>query len=126
VPDLPTERSVEALVEGSEMSMLREGRLVTPNYAWTHREGRRRKYEGARVGGTIVVHFIKKHMWFFETALALLEGEETSEFEKYRSSEVQRLEIERGLGTSEYLGTESSALSTLPRFPLRVQIPPRR
>jgi len=129
VPDLPTERSIEALVEGSEMSMLREGRLVTPEYAWTHREGRRRKYEGARVGGTIVVHFIKKHMWFYETALALLEGEETSEFEKYRSSEVQRLESERGLSPSEYPDPETSIrtpLLTLAKFPLRVQIPLRR
>jgi hypothetical protein len=36
------------------------------------------------LGGTIVVHFIKKHMWFFETALALLEGEEETEYEMER------------------------------------------
>jgi len=30
------------------------------------------------------VHFIKKHMWFFETALALLEGEEETEYEMQR------------------------------------------
>lgn len=31
-----------------------------------------------------MVHFIKKHMWFFETALALLEGEEETEYEMER------------------------------------------
>jgi hypothetical protein len=36
------------------------------------------------LGGTIVVHFIKKHMWFFETALALLEGDEETEYEIQR------------------------------------------
>ncbi|KAF9015137.1 hypothetical protein BDQ17DRAFT_1385925 [Cyathus striatus] len=59
VPDLSTTHSVEALVEGSDMQSC---------------------------GGTVVVHFIKKHMWFLETALALLEGEELSETEKYEKS----------------------------------------
>lgn len=59
---------------------------MTPEYAWIHREGRRVRYEGQRVGGTVVVHFIKKHMWYLETALALLEGEEQSESERYESS----------------------------------------
>jgi len=59
---------------------------MTPEYAWTHREGRRMRYEGQRVGGTVVVHFIKKHMWYLETALALLEGEEQSKSERYESS----------------------------------------
>lgn len=55
---------------------------MTANYAWTHREGRKKRYENKRVGGTVVVHFIKKNMWFLETALAMLDGEEYSEFEK--------------------------------------------
>jgi len=59
---------------------------MTPEYAWTHREGRRARYEGQRVGGTVVVHFIKKNMWYLETALALLEGEEQSESERYAAS----------------------------------------
>ncbi|KAJ7071054.1 glycosyltransferase family 31 protein [Mycena amicta] len=78
VPNLTTEQSIEALVEGSEMSTLREGSPKTPAYAWARREGRRTRYQGQRVGGTVVVHFIKKHMWFLETALALLEGDEFS------------------------------------------------
>lgn len=63
---------------------------MTPEYAWQHREGRKTRYEGNRVGGTVVVHFIKKHMWFLETALALLEGEEMSEAEKFQSHEAER------------------------------------
>jgi len=88
VPDLSTAHSVEALVEGSDMSMLREGSPMTPEYAWTHREGRRARYQGKRVGGTVVVHFIKKNMWYLETALALLEGEEQSESEKYEEGRM--------------------------------------
>ena len=33
-----------------------------------------------------MVHFIKKNLWYLETALALLEGEEQSESEKYESA----------------------------------------
>lgn len=58
---------------------------MTPEHAWKHREGRKVRYEGRRVGGTVVVHFIKKNMWYLETALALLEGEEQSEAERYES-----------------------------------------
>lgn len=83
LPDLSMRHSVEALVEGSEMSTLREGSPMTPEHAWVHREGRNNRFEGKRVGGTIVVHFIKKNMWYLETALALLEGEEVSEAERY-------------------------------------------
>jgi hypothetical protein len=49
--------------------------------AWRNREGRITRYESKRVGGTVVVHFIKKHMWFLETALAFLEGDNFSEAE---------------------------------------------
>ncbi|KAG6814053.1 hypothetical protein H0H92_003100 [Tricholoma furcatifolium] len=90
LPDLSIRHSVEALVEGSDMSMIREGSPMTPEYAWTHREGRRQRYEGQRVGGTVVVHFIKKNIWYLETALALLEGEELSEIEKFQSQEQEK------------------------------------
>lgn len=63
---------------------------MTPEYAWTHREGRQKRYQGKRVGGTVVVHFIKKNMWFLETALALLEGENFSEAEKFQSRELEK------------------------------------
>ncbi|KAG6890425.1 hypothetical protein C0995_008779 [Termitomyces sp. Mi166 len=90
LPDLSIRHSVEALVEGSDMSMIREGSPMSPDYAWTHREGRRTRYEGKRVGGTVVVHFIKKNIWYLETALALLDGEEQSEFEKFQSQEIEK------------------------------------
>ncbi|KAF7310887.1 Glycosyltransferase family 31 protein [Mycena chlorophos] len=82
IPDLTIDQSIEALVEGSEMSILREGSPKTPEYAWARREGRRTRYQGQRVGGTVVVHFIKKNMWFLETALALLEGVEVTREEE--------------------------------------------
>lgn len=74
---------------------------MTPEYAWSHREGRKARYEGNRVGGTVVVHFIKKNMWYLETALALLEGEEESESERY---ELGRMALE-----GESAGSQRSA-----------------
>lgn len=54
---------------------------MTPELAWKYREGRVKRYLGERVGGTVVVHFIKKHMWFLETAAALLHGEDLTPLE---------------------------------------------
>ncbi|KAJ6519793.1 glycosyltransferase family 31 protein [Mycena sanguinolenta] len=91
IPDLTIMQSVEALVEGSEMSTLREGNPKTPEYAWARREGRRTRYQGHRVGGTVVVHFIKKNMWYFETALALLEGDELGGAEEQPQLDLHRV-----------------------------------
>jgi hypothetical protein len=44
--------------------------------AWREREGRRVRYEGKKLGGTVLVHFIKKNEWWEETALVLLGGDE--------------------------------------------------
>jgi len=60
---------------------------MNAGYAWRHREGRMKRYEEKRVGGTVVVHFIKKNMWYLETALALLDGEEYSESERQHRQE---------------------------------------
>ncbi|KAK0208236.1 glycosyltransferase family 31 protein [Desarmillaria ectypa] len=90
VPSLSTHEAVEALVEGSDMSTISEGSAMSSEYAWSHREGRKTRYENSRLGGTIVVHFIKKNMWFLETALALLDGEDYSESEKYQQRESER------------------------------------
>lgn len=79
---LSVQESVEALVEGSEMSSLFEGGPETAARAWARREGRRTRYEGNRVGGTVVVHYIKRNEWFMETALALLGGDEIVEGEQ--------------------------------------------
>lgn len=54
---------------------------MTPDYAWAHREGRNTRYNNKRVGGTVCIHFIKKNMWFLETALAFLETQDTTELE---------------------------------------------
>ncbi|KAG8759093.1 hypothetical protein FRC12_009854 [Ceratobasidium sp. 428] len=47
--------------------------------AYASREGRKARYAGNRVGGTVVVHYIKRNEWFLEAALALLGGEEEVE-----------------------------------------------
>jgi hypothetical protein len=82
-PNLTPLHSVEALVEGSPMSLLRDA-AGGADTAWKQREGRRRRYQNKHIGGTVVVHFIKRHEWFLETALALLEGEEVIEEERRR------------------------------------------
>jgi len=61
--------------------MLISGGKRSAEDAWRLREGRKKRYSGQRLGGTIVVHFVKKHMWFFETVLALLGGDEETEYE---------------------------------------------
>jgi hypothetical protein len=86
LPDLNTLQSVEALIEGSDMSRLKEGGNASAADAWIGREGRRRRYEEKRVGGTVVVHYIKKNPWYMEAALALLEGDEFTEKEHRRRS----------------------------------------
>ncbi|KAG9121161.1 hypothetical protein FRC07_002998 [Ceratobasidium sp. 392] len=44
--------------------------------AYAAREGRKARYAGSQVGGTVVVHYIKRNEWFLEAALALLGGED--------------------------------------------------
>jgi hypothetical protein len=88
-PNLTPLQSVEALVEGSAMSRVASSNLLEDpslepgvalqravNRAWLEREGRKARYEGKKLGGTILVHFIKKNEWWEETALALLGGDE--------------------------------------------------
>ncbi|KAL0951226.1 hypothetical protein HGRIS_007947 [Hohenbuehelia grisea] len=89
IPDLSAPQSVEALVEGSDLSKIREGSPMTPEYAMVNREGRKTRYANKRVGGTVVVHFIKKNVWFLETQLALLEGDEFSHSERHERGEVE-------------------------------------
>jgi hypothetical protein len=99
--DLTPLQSVEALVEGSALSRIG---VATANYgfrsggytadpatvlkravqrAWEAREGRTTRYEGKKLGGTVVVHFIKRNEWWEETALALLGGEDVGEGETH-------------------------------------------
>jgi hypothetical protein len=51
------------------------------NEVWRNREGRIKRYRGKRVGGTTVVHSIKKPTWFLEAAAALLDGDDYTEAE---------------------------------------------
>lgn len=123
LPDLSISQSLEALVEGSDMSLLKEGAVhlthggyletdltdtgsaMTPEYAWAHREGRQTRYESNRVGGTVAVHFIKKQIWFLETAMAMLEGDERSEHEMFEERQASA-------------AVSAAALSGNPRHPV--------
>ena len=99
LPYLGQQTSIEALVEGSEMSQLTEcascqvlrcssahailtASGVNPWTVWLRREGRNTRYNHQRVGGTVVVHFIKKNMWFLETAAAFLLGDDVTDAER--------------------------------------------
>jgi len=85
--NLTAPQEIEALVEGSALSRLRdmmpreEIMWTDIEKAWALREGRKERYgsTGGKLGGTVVVHFIKRNEWFLEAALALLEGEEVVE-----------------------------------------------
>ena len=58
----------------------------------------------------MAVHFIKKNMWYLETALALLEGDDYSEAEKYERGRY--LEMEREMHDERQFGvsTEMEAM----------------
>lgn len=88
-PNLTPLQSVEALVEGSPMSKVGQANLSEDpsleapaalqravDRAWLAREGRRQRYEGKKLGGTVMVHFIKRNEWWEETALAFLGGDD--------------------------------------------------
>lgn len=80
------EQQVEALVEGSELSLLRDAprprtaaqrkeQKLQIDAAMARRPTRRERFLGdeRERGGTVIVHFIKKSEWFWETAAALLD-----------------------------------------------------
>lgn len=96
--NLTTEQEVESLIEGSALSKLRdetvggatgEATAREVESAWRRRESRKARMgivaasasavgsvdDSGAVGGTVVVHFIKRNEWFLETALAFLEDE---------------------------------------------------
>jgi len=80
--DLSLSQSVEALVEGSGLSHLRMDASPGVENTWNGREGQVSRYEQKRVGGTVVVHFIKKNAWFLETALVLLGSKDYTDAER--------------------------------------------
>ena len=89
VPDLSTGEAIEALVEGSPLSQLRDHHLSHGNQqaysktpitrqkvreAYAKRPTREERFLGDKDerGGTVVVHYIKKNDWFVETMVAML------------------------------------------------------
>lgn len=87
--DLTVAQEVEALIEGSEMSLLmrrpdtsstnRSGKpgpvdrhIIEDVYARRPTRSQRFRDDPAERGGTAIVHYIKRQEWFMETALALL------------------------------------------------------
>jgi hypothetical protein len=79
---------------------------MTLQHTWENRDGRRKQYENKRLGGTVIVHFIKKNMWFLEAAQALLEGEEYSEAEW-----LQRREGGEGKEEEEESGDDDTPMT---------------
>lgn len=93
-PDLSAGESVESLIEGSQVSLL-DPRLASPSsdrqakknpmalrsdirLAYADRPSRKDRFlhDERELGGTVVIHYIKKAEWFVETWLALLGGVE--------------------------------------------------
>ena len=82
LPNLTPSQRVEALVEGSEMSLLSpyssspSSSPLPPEVVMARRPTMEQRYEGEwgnKWGkGTVVVHFLKEKEWFLETALAFL------------------------------------------------------
>ncbi|KAH9919088.1 uncharacterized protein B0H18DRAFT_1029114 [Fomitopsis serialis] len=120
LPYLSQQTSIEALVEGSEMSRLIESSDVNPWSVWLRREGRNTRYNHQRVGGTVVVHFIKKNMWFLETAAAFLLGDEVTDAEHgyrwhdghYVGPAGERVQGERVQGQGSASLTEQHPIQT--------------
>ncbi|WVW78866.1 hypothetical protein I302_100829 [Kwoniella bestiolae CBS 10118] len=121
--DMTVPQQVEALIEGSTLSLLRDA--VSPsssssndqkhqqafsktssnenmkeriNRAYTSRPSRRERFMGdeSEGGGTVVVHFIKKNEWFVETMIALLGGGSDED-----DADVWHRGVSAGLGALE-------------------------
>lgn len=83
--------------------------------SWQYREGRQKRYLGKRLGGTVVVHYIKKNMWFLETAVAFLEGDEVTEAERSHSEhEASLATVAVALGTNGNLLRERAHDQAVP------------
>lgn len=90
--DLSAGESVESLIEGSQLSLLhprhqpkRNGNRKNPmelrtdiRQVYAERPSRQERFlhDERELGGTVVIHYIKKPEWFVETWLALLGGVE--------------------------------------------------
>ncbi|KAG8725556.1 hypothetical protein FRC09_011283 [Ceratobasidium sp. 395] len=68
--NLTLEQSVEALVEGSGMSMIAPG--ADAQKVSEARESWDEKYRNGQVGGSVVVHYMKKREWWLECVEIML------------------------------------------------------
>jgi hypothetical protein len=114
-PDMSANEQVEALIESSPLSFLRNNPQTT-DYAtysksksnaglrssisstFSSRPARKERFLGddEERGGTVVVHYIKKQEWFVETMVALLGGADE------QGTERQRGQVGVGLGMLEW------------------------
>lgn len=70
--NLTLAQSMEALVEGSGMSMIAPGQDAQA--VWSARENWTEKFRGERVGGSVVVHYVKRREWWLDCVEVMLGG----------------------------------------------------
>ncbi|EUC55697.1 sugar porter (SP) family MFS transporter [Rhizoctonia solani AG-3 Rhs1AP] len=70
--NLSLPHAMEALIEGSGMSLL--GPDQDPRTVYDQRESWEEKFRGAKVGGSVVVHYVKRREWWLECVEVLLGG----------------------------------------------------
>jgi hypothetical protein len=70
--NLTLAQSMDALVEGSTMSLLAPGQDAQA--VWEAREKWADRYRGEKVGGSVVVHYVKRREWWLECVEVLLGG----------------------------------------------------
>ncbi|KAH7335539.1 hypothetical protein B0J17DRAFT_670562 [Rhizoctonia solani] len=70
--NLTLPQAMEALVEGSGMSLLAPDQ--DPQEVFERRESWEEKFRGGKVGGSVVVHYVKRREWWFECVEVLLGG----------------------------------------------------
>ncbi|CUA68960.1 hypothetical protein RSOLAG22IIIB_13877 [Rhizoctonia solani] len=70
--NLTLPQAMEALIEGSGMSLLTADQ--DPDEVYARRESWEEKYRGAKVGGSVVVHYVKRREWWLECVEVLLGG----------------------------------------------------
>lgn len=114
--DLSAGESVESLIEGSQVSLL-DPRLQPPSalnknpmalrseirQVYADRPSRKDRFmhDDRELGGTVVIHYIKRAEWFVETWLALLGGVEEEDGRILPSSfdeDEEGVKVVKGVG----------------------------
>jgi len=121
--NLTTDQEVEALIEGSALSRLRDESVggsigkatdLEVQAAWARRQSRSQRSGAGSVGGTIVVHFIKRNEWFLETALAFLDKDPGGSAVTPEYPETPALVPSDGDDTPEHLRIETDLHNKAP------------